>query len=300
MSSNELKTNNPELEQKNSINFFDNIKSIFILKIILGNVYKKVSYGIIKYNKRYQNKLDLTLEDYKEANKIYSTIVIEIKPAKDNYGKFITILNEKEKNYYHIFFDDNKVEIKRRYIKKNEVITKIKIVIDFNILSLQNLFYNCECIESINFTKFYRHNITDMRNIFCGCKSLKEINLSNFITNNVIDMNSMFSGCFLLEELNVSNFNTSNVTDMTFMFSDCASLKELDLSNFNTWNVEEMGYMFYDCKSLTKLNISNFNTINVLNMDCMLVGLSYELMKDIKNQNKNIRKEAYIIKEDLY
>ena len=296
MSSNELKEN----KRKNSLNLFDKIKSPIILKKILGNVYKKVSYGIIKYNKMYQNKLDLTLEDYKEANKIYSTIIVEIKPVKDKFGTFIKIQNEKEKNYYHIFFNDSKVEIKRRFIKENEVISKITIAIDFNILSLEKLFYNCECIESINFTKFYRHNIIDMSYMFCGCKLLKEINFSNFITDNVTEMCSMFSGCYSLEELNVSNFNTSNVTDMTFMFSDCASLKELDLSNFNTDNVEQMGYMFFNCESLEKLNISNFNTNNVLNMDCMLVGLSYELKMEIKNQNENISEEAYIIKEELY
>ena len=46
----------------------------------------------------------------------------------------------------------------------------------------------CECIESINFKKFYRNNITDMSCMFRGCSSLKDLNLKNFNTNNVTNM----------------------------------------------------------------------------------------------------------------
>ena len=59
----------------------------------------------------------------------------------------------------------------------------------------QDLFYNCECIESIKFKKFYRNNVTNMSGMFCGCSSLKELNLNNFNTNNVTDMSGMFTEC---------------------------------------------------------------------------------------------------------
>ena len=62
-------------------------------------------------------------------------------------------------------------------------------------ISFEKLFYECDCIESIYFNKFYRNNITNMSSMFSGCSSLKELNLNNFNTNNVTDMNSMFSGC---------------------------------------------------------------------------------------------------------
>ena len=61
--------------------------------------------------------------------------------------------------------------------------------------SFENLFIFCECIESIEFQKFYRNNINNMRCMFDGCSSLKELNLSNFNTNNVTDMRYMFNGC---------------------------------------------------------------------------------------------------------
>ena len=81
------------------------------------------------------------------------------------------------------------------YINENEKIEIIKIKIDYQIKSLEKLFYNCKCIESIKFKKFHRNNLTDMSYMFSGCSSLKELNLNNFNTNNVTNMSDMFSGC---------------------------------------------------------------------------------------------------------
>ena len=79
----------------------------------------------------------------------------------DKYGKFINISEEDEK-YYHIYFNDNKEEIKRKNINKNDEVRKIKIIIDSEIKSFSKLFYGCKWIESINFKKFLRKNITNM------------------------------------------------------------------------------------------------------------------------------------------
>ena len=66
--------------------------------------------------------------------------------------------------------------------------TKVKIIIDYQVKSFNGLFYKCDCIESINFKKFYRNNITDMSFMFSECSSLKVLYLNNFNTNNVINM----------------------------------------------------------------------------------------------------------------
>ena len=66
--------------------------------------------------------------------------------------------------------------------------TKIKIIIDYQVKSFKELFYKCECIESINFKKFYRNNINNMNHMFFGCILLKELNFNNFNTNNVTNM----------------------------------------------------------------------------------------------------------------
>ena len=80
-------------------------------------------------------------------------------------------------------------------IDEEDKVTKIKIIIDYQVKSFKGLFSLCECIESINFKKFYRNNIDNMGDMFYGCSSLKELNLNNFNTNNVTDMRSMFYGC---------------------------------------------------------------------------------------------------------
>ena len=65
-------------------------------------------------------------------------------------------------------------------IDKNKY-NKIKIIIDYQIDSLCDLFYGCDTIEYISFKKFHRNNIKDMSYMFSNCYSLKEINFSQLI-----------------------------------------------------------------------------------------------------------------------
>ena len=133
---------------------------------------KKKKLEIVRYNKKIQNRLNLSIKDYKEYSETYSSIEIEIITIKGGYGKFINI-NEKDKLYYHIYFNDNKEEIKNKYrikeedgvtkheyyIEEKDKVTKIKIIIDYQVKSFKKLFKECHCIESINFKKFYRNNV---------------------------------------------------------------------------------------------------------------------------------------------
>ena len=175
----------------------------------------KKKLEIAKYNKRIQNKLNLSVKDYKEYSE--TLIEIEIIPVKGKYGEFIKV-DKNDELYYHIYFNDNKEEIKNKYkiytedgmikheyyIDEEDKVTKIKIIIDYQVKSFKELFSWCDCIESINFKKFYRNNITDMSYMFYECSSLKELNLYNFNTNNVIDVNLMFFGCANLKKQNVT------------------------------------------------------------------------------------------------
>ena len=63
------------------------------------------------------------------------------------------------------------------------------------------MFYGCESLEEINFSKIKTSNVTDMSYMFKDCKALKELDLSYFDTNNVTNMSSMFNGCELLYKL---------------------------------------------------------------------------------------------------
>ena len=153
------KENNKESESAKPNPIIENIKSRYILSKIYDNMPKKKKLEIVKYNKKVQNRLNLGVKDYKEYSETFTPIEIEIIPTKDNYGEFINI-DENDKLYYHIYFNDNKEEIKNKYeIKEEDKVTKIKIIIDYQIKSFNSLFKWCKCIESINFKKFYRNNV---------------------------------------------------------------------------------------------------------------------------------------------
>ena len=171
----------------------------FLIKLF-NYLSKRKTLDIIKYNKKLKKRIDINITDYKKYSEKYSSIEIEIKPAKKKYGKFININKECEK-FYHIYFNNSKEEIKRNYFNENEQIKIIKIIIDYQVKSFAYLFCYCRCIESINFKKFYRDNINNMVSMFNGCSSLKELNLSNFNTNKVTNMFLMFFECSSLISL---------------------------------------------------------------------------------------------------
>ena len=98
---------------------------------------KKKSLDIIKYNKKIKERINLSIKDYKEYSEIYSSIEIEIKPVNNKFGKFIN-MNENE-IYYHIYFNDNKEETKRNDLNENDNVSKIKIIIDYQIKSFKKI-----------------------------------------------------------------------------------------------------------------------------------------------------------------
>ena len=226
------------------------IKSKYIIIKIFDNLKQNKLLDIIHYNKKYQKVMNIKLKDYKNE---FSKIEIEIIPKENTYGSFINFLNKN----IHIYFNDNKKEIKTKKITKDDKVTRVKIIIEHKIKSLFKLFYYCKCIKKINFIKFNKDDIKNMSYMFCECSSLEEINFSNFNTNNVTNMSCMFRNCTSLKELNLSNFNTNNVTSMYSMFDGCSSLEELNLSNFNTNNVTNINWIFFGCPSLVSLSCTN-------------------------------------------
>ena len=259
----------------------------YLLRQLFDNLQEKQVLEIIKYNKEIKKKLSIDLELYKN----YKKIEIEIIPKENIYEQFINICKEDEP-YYHIYFDDKKKDMKIKSIRKNSKVKKIKIIIDDKIESLYQLFYKCNSVQIINFTKFNIKNITNMSYMFAECKNLEELNISKLYSNNVVDMSYMFYYCESLKKLNVSYLNTQKVKNMECMFSGLSSLIELDLNNFNTCNVKNMEFMFFECSSLKKLDVTNFNTKKVTTMEHMFQECSS--LNDLDITNFNIKKDTNI------
>ena len=108
------------------------IRSKYILKRVFDHLNQIRILNLVRYNKMLQNKVNKSIMDYKI---LYSKIEIEIIPTNDIIGTlhiFINI-NKTNKQYYHIYFNNDKEEIKRNYIQQNENISTIKVIIDFEV-----------------------------------------------------------------------------------------------------------------------------------------------------------------------
>ena len=218
-------------------NLCNQIRNKYILRNIFEFLREHRLLQIIQYNKYIQKRIDKGIIDYIN----YKKIIIELIPINIDYKNYFIYISEKEKPYFHIYFNDERRERKKTYFNKNQNVKKIKIIIDEEIKSLSKLFSNCKCIEKINLIKFNRKDIIDMSFMFYECSSLKELNLNNFNTINVTNMSYMFYECSSLKELNLNNFNTINVTDMSWMFSGCSEeLKKKISSQYK--NIERMGF----------------------------------------------------------
>ena len=234
----------------------DNIKSIYILKTIIQNLSKRKYLHLIIHNKNLQNKLNISIDTYA---KYYNQIEIEIIPDKNkrNKNEFIYIMDEEDKSFYHIYFNEEKEEIKRNYFTKDEDISKIKILIDMEVKSIKGLFDECYCIKEIKFIKFNRIDFNNYKSMFYFCLNLINIDIKKLKTNNVEIMDNMFHSCESLEKLDLSNFVTDKVKTMRYMFESCSSLKELNISNFKFNKSTDVEYMFNYCSKGLKNEIKN-------------------------------------------
>ena len=134
------------IKQEKSTVDLKNLKSDYILIKIFDIMTKKKSLKIIKYNKTLQKRLNISINDYKDYSQLYSSIEIELKVNDTRYDKEFINIPDKEKEYYHIYFDNLNEEIKRNYLEKEEKVKLIKIIIDYQVKSLSGLFSVCNIL----------------------------------------------------------------------------------------------------------------------------------------------------------
>ena len=93
------KENNKENESAKPNLPIESLKSNYFLQKLYDNMTKKKKLEIVKYNKKIQNRINLSVKDYKEYSETFTPIEIEIIPKKGEYGKFINIdENDKKDN----------------------------------------------------------------------------------------------------------------------------------------------------------------------------------------------------------
>ena len=233
------------------------------------------------------NMFNNIINIYNKMNNDENYIIGEMNIKEEDINKEIRIINSFEEckrecewgNCEDDYKYENEKDIKEKCLIKinNKRIpfcykykfNKIgKYIIEYSFIDkinkINDMFYHCDSLSSLNLSNFNTQNVTNMARMFRYCKSLSSLILTNFNTQNVTDMECMFDGCKSLSSLNLSNFNTQNVTNMKYMFYGCKALSSLNLSNFKIGNAS-VDHMFLNCKSLKKENVIA-NDEKILNM----------------------------------
>ena len=152
----EIISKQEKLKQIKSKIDLKNIKSDYFFIKIFDIMEKIKTFKIMKYNKELQKRLNITINDYQKCSQLYSSIEIELKLDNNMYSeqnKFINI-SEEEKQFYHIYFDNSKEEIKSNYLKGKEKVNTIKVIIDHKVKSFKKLFYDCDYVSCIFLKNF--------------------------------------------------------------------------------------------------------------------------------------------------
>ena len=102
--------NTKKIKSKNK---FINLKSDYFIQKLFDNIQKKISLKIIKCNIYIQKRLNININNYKDFSEKFSSIELEIIPIQNKYGPFINI-KEKDKKYFHIYFNDKKKKLKKQ------------------------------------------------------------------------------------------------------------------------------------------------------------------------------------------
>ena len=279
------------------------------LGTFIGEIINEINNDIT--NKITKEKNTQRFEDNKdEKDENSNYIIAEIYITDNEVNKNIRILNSYEEYKRNKYFNKN-LElnlVNEEYIKECDIMINgelipfnyfhcfekkgvyiIKYIFRKNLSRINNMFYDCEYIRSINLSNLKTEKVTNIKEMFCNCYSLETIDLSSFQTKNVKDMSYMFYGCSSLININLSSFDTQNVTDMSSMFSGCYNLTSINNINFNTKNVTNMSSMFYKCQSLSSLDLSKFNTDKVIDMSYMFMGCKSLPVLDLSNfDTKNV------------
>ena len=101
-------------------NYFQNIKNDYVLRHIFNHLSKNKLFQIIKYNKYIQKRLEININDYKDFKKII-ILITPINIEDENY--FINISDE-QKDYYHIYFNNDTKESKNDYFTEDDDVQK--------------------------------------------------------------------------------------------------------------------------------------------------------------------------------
>ena len=162
--------------------------------------------------------------------------------------------------------DDKADSLICKYYENNNPIT---INIDYYLVNMAYLFYNCTKLENIE-GSFYNFHISDIQEMFYNCISLKILNFNPYYIINA-NMAKLFYNCQGIERITLISSVKCYPNSLYLTFYNCISLRSLEISNIQTDYVEDISYMLFNCKNLQYFSIvhSNFSNLLITNMKGM-------------------------------
>ena len=122
------------------------------------------------------------------------------------------------------------------------------------------MYNNCKAIFLEKFKAYQQTTLcTNMQNMFFYCTSLQSIDLSSFNTSNVTTMSSMFNYCYSLQSIDLSLSNLNSITNNTSIMQNNYTLSMCRLPNIplsfsivnSNMDAANINALFTDLRDLT-------------------------------------------------
>ena len=84
-----------------------NLQSDYFIQKFFGYMTERKALKTIRYDKSIQKRIHISINHYKTYSESKTPIELDIIPMNDKYARLINI-NEEDKKYFHIYFNDNK------------------------------------------------------------------------------------------------------------------------------------------------------------------------------------------------
>lgn len=211
----------------------------------------------------------------------FTTGVDTLPTVTPNNTQYTDIINEDNTTTRTIYNTASPTAI--NFSSKTGLLEVYELDITNKITSLNNLFYNCSSLISVNTLNWDTSAVTNMNGTFRGCTSLTSLDVSNFKMGSVTNIALMFYQCGSLTSLDVSNWDVSKTTNMVSAFNSCGKITSLDVSKWNVAKSTDMNSMFFNCSLLTSLDVSQWDTSLVKNMRSMFIGCTSLSSLDVSN-----------------
>lgn len=155
-----------------------------------------------------------------------------------------------------------------------------------NVASFRFTFDNCYALTSLgpnNLKDWDTSSVSLFYGAFADCRSLKAIDVSKWDLSSCWNIDDMFAYCSSLTTIDVSKWDVSYVQQMIGTFGNCTSLTSIDVSNWDTSGVTSMNGLFSGCKNLTAIDVSGFDTSSCVSLGLMFYNCEKLASIDVSN-----------------